>query len=210
MLDIKALDRRVFLRTVLGGTAVLALTACGAAQRDWYGTGVTGTLPDMSFSMTRAADMQSVGAADYRGQVVALFFGYTFCPDVCPMTLANLTAVAEVLGAQAKQFTVLFVTVDPERDTPTQLAAYVDNFTSRAEGLIGTDNQLARLTRRLRVTIKIADHAPGATDYAVSHGKSVYIFDQEGKARVLWPTFDTLAADIDGAASDVSTIISDS
>ena len=173
----------------------------------WYGTDVSGLLPDLTFSMTRARDGALVTEADYRGQVVALFFGYTFCPDICPMTLSNLAAVMESVGPQAQQVSILFVTVDPERDTLPTLAEYVSAFTPRAHGLRGTDNQLARLTRRFKVTYKIAAHAPGDTRYAVSHGKSVYVFDKAGEAQVMWPQFDTLEADIEGGASDLRRII---
>ncbi len=199
------LSRRLALR-VLGG-AGLAMPLVGCGQEDWYGTDVSGTLPDLSFALTRARDGEPVTEADYRGKVAALFFGYTFCPDVCPMTLANLAAVADELGPDAADVSILFVTVDPERDTPGPLAGYVQAFTKRAVGLRGTPDQLAVVTRRYRVTYKIAPHAPGASDYAVSHGKTVYLFDRRGKARLIWPQFDTAGADVEGAASDLRRLI---
>ena len=200
-----SLPRRAALRLGLGA-ALWPLVACDD-EDGWYGTDVSGLLPDLAFSMTRARDGVAVTEADYRGQAVALFFGYTFCPDICPMTLSNLAGVMEALGPGAQQVTILFVTVDPERDTPETTAEYVAAFTPRAEGLRGTDNQLARLARRFKVTYKVPPHAPGDTDYAVSHGKSVYVFDKTGAARVLWPQFDTLEADIDAAAGDLRRVI---
>ena len=196
--------RRTVLRLGAGG-ALLPLAGCDDAA--WYGENVTGLLPDLSFAMTRAADGAPVTEADYRGQVVALFFGYTFCPDICPMTLSNLSAVMDALGPQAQEVTILFVTVDPQRDTLPVLSEYVSAFTPRAQGLRGTDNQLVRLARRLKVTYKVTATGPDAPDYAVSHGKSVYVFDATGAARVMWPAFDTLDADIDAAAGDMRRVI---
>jgi len=191
----------------LGATSVLALSLAGCEAKDWYGIDVAGTLPDLAFTLTRASDRQVVTEADYRGQTVAMFFGYTYCPDICPMTLANLTAVADRLGTSAKKLSILFITVDPERDTLDQLATYVSHFTDRATGLRGTADQLISLTRRLRVTYKISPHSDGATDYAVSHGKSVYVFDSEGKARLIWTAFDGADADIAAANGDIEHLI---
>ena len=132
---------------------------------------------------------------------------YAFCPDVCPMTMANLTAVAERLQEESQELTILFVTVDPERDTRQMLADFSAAFGPRSVPLRGTENQLARLARRYKTTYKIAAHAPGTKDYAVSHGKSVYVFDEEGEARLLWPEFDTAEADIAGAVRDVQRLI---
>lgn len=201
----RALTRRAVLRA--GAGSVLALVLAGCNGEDWHGIDVSGTLPDLQFTLTRAGDGQVVTQDDYRGQVVAMFFGYTFCPDICPMTLANLTALAERLGGAAEKLSILFVTVDPERDTLEELAAYVPNFTGRATGLRGTADQLIRLTRRLRVTYKVAPHAEGAMDYAVSHGKAVYIFDSAGAARLMWPAFDGADADIAGAVGDLERLM---
>lgn len=188
--------------------AGLGLPLAGCAEEDWYGVDVSGAVPDLAFRFTETGSGRKVTEADYRGQVVAMFFGYTFCPDICPMTLSNVTAVAEALGERAEGLTVLFVTVDPQRDTPDFLARYVGHFTDRARGLRGTDNELAAVARRYRVTYKIADHAPGAENYEVSHGKSVYIFDGSGKARLLWPSFDTMQADLKAGTRDLERLIS--
>ncbi|MGI3212701.1 SCO family protein [Roseovarius tibetensis] len=198
------ISRRAALRL---GAVGLAMPLMGCGDGGWYGTDVSGLLPDLSFRMTRASDGKVVTQGDYVGQVVALFFGYTFCPDICPMTLSNLAAVAERLGTDAENLSILFVTVDPERDTPDVMARYTAAFTSRASGLRGTDNQLARLARRFKVTYKVAPHAPRDVDYAVSHGKSVYVFDAQAQARVMWPSFDTLEADIGGAVGDVRRVM---
>ncbi|WP_227420064.1 SCO family protein [Roseitranquillus sediminis] len=199
-------SRRRVLRKLAGGALTLTLAGC-AEEDGWYGVNVTGTLPDLAFRMTRARDGAAVTEEDFRGRAVALFFGFTYCPDVCPLTLANLSAVADRLGPAADRLSIVFVTVDPERDTPAELARYVAAFTDRATGLRGDPNQLAALARRLRVTYKVSPHEPGADDYAVSHGKSVYIFDPSGDARLMWPEFDTADADIEAAAADLERLI---
>jgi protein SCO1/2 len=192
------------LRLGVGG---LALPVLGCRDEAVFGKDVSGLLPDLAFTMTRADDGRTVTEKDYRGQVSALFFGFTSCPDVCPLTLANLSLVADGLGARAGDLSVLFVTVDPERDTPEALARYIGSFTPRADGLRGTPDQLARLARRFKVTYKIADHAPGAEDYGVTHGMSVYLFDRTGAARQLWPGFSAATADIDAATRSVARLI---
>lgn len=192
------------MRLLAGTGAALTLGACRG--RDWYGVGVTGTLPDLAFTMTRASDGQTVTAADFRGQVVMLFFGFTSCEDVCPLTMANLAATVDALGDDAQDVTVLMVTVDPLRDTAAVLSDYVANFTDRATGLRGDANRLAALARRYKVTYKIMPHAEGEP-YMVSHGKSVYVFDRDGEARVMWPAFDSFDVDIEAAARDLQAIL---
>lgn len=195
-------DRRRTLRLLAGGALLPALAAC-KGNGDWAGIDVAGTLPDLAFTATRAGDGQTVRAADYRGQVTALFFGFTYCPDICPMTLANLSAVADGLGEAAAGLSILFVTVDPARDTAGTLAAYVDAFSPRATGLRCTDNQLAALGRRYRITYRVDPGDP----YTVSHGRSVYVFDRKGAARVLLPDFDSAKADIAGVTEDMHRLL---
>lgn len=174
-----ALTRRSALGLCIGGGAALGLGAC--QDEGWYGIDVSGTLPDLYFELTRAGDGAVVTEADYRGQTVALFFGFTQCGGICPMTLSNLSAVANTLGPASSALSILFVTVDPERDSPATLARFVGSFSDRAAGFRGTDNQLARLTRRFRVTVKIEPHLPEVADYTVTHGKSVYLFSPGGR-----------------------------
>ncbi len=101
--------------------------------------------------MTDAMTGQKVTAADFRGKVVLLYFGYTQCPDFCPTTLTNLTHVLDRLGARAKDVRVLFVTVDPNRDTLPVLKQYAAAFGPQVVGLRGTPDELANLARRYRV-----------------------------------------------------------
>jgi protein SCO1 len=162
--------------------AALLLCAC-APQGDWRLKNITGLSPELEFSMTDDAG-RAVSAATYRGKTVLLFFGYTHCPDVCPTTLARLSAAIGALGERGDDVRVLFVTVDPARDSAALLANYARAFGSWVTGLRGTPAQLEALTRRYRVTYALG--APDASgNYDVAHSGGVFVFDRSGRARLL-------------------------
>lgn len=185
----------------------MLLAGCSKAA-PWHSLDVSGSAPPLQFRMTRASDGKLVTEADYRGQVVMLYFGYTFCPDVCPTTLANLSQILGQLGPDAKQVRVLFVTVDPNRDTQAVLKAYVANFAPQIDGLRGTPDQLASLARRYRlvysVTPETKDHP-----YEVTHAAGIYVFDGSGAARLLVPSLDSATPDIAGTALDLKRLIAE-
>ena len=131
--------------------ACLVLAACNGSGKAWHGTNITGAMPDLQFTMLRANDGKPVTAADYRGKIALLYFGYTNCPDICPTTLANLAETLRRLGPKAKNVRVLFVSVDPDRDTLPVLKAYVNAFSPQMDGLRGSENAIAALARRYRV-----------------------------------------------------------
>ena len=165
-------------------SAVLAtLAGCQSPPSNWRLTELSGHMPDLSFRLTNDTGQQ-VSATDYRGKVVMLFFGYTHCPDVCPTTLARLHAVLESTGAAAKDVRILFVSVDPARDTPAILHVYVNAFDPRAVGLYGSPHDLEKLAKRYRTSFtREPKHDKGR--YEVSHSSAVYIFDRAGRARLL-------------------------
>ncbi len=133
----------------------LTFTACGRGETRAGVTDISGVMPDLSFAMTRANDSAPVTAQSYHGKAVVLYFGYTHCPDECPETLANLALVMKALGPRAKDVRVLFVTVDPVRDTLPVLKTYVNAFAPQIDGLRGTDNAIARLAQRYRVLYSV-------------------------------------------------------
>ncbi len=146
---------------------------------------VRGFLPDLKFSLQGVGN-KTVTQKDFQGKVVMLFFGYASCPDVCPTTMAQLSHVVASLGTDADKVSILFISVDPHRDTPDILQAYVDAFDSNATGLTGSEKQVADLARRYRVAYQIEKPAADAPeDYEVAHSRGVYIFDQQGRARML-------------------------
>lgn len=159
---------------------------------------VRGFLPDLQFSL-QTSGSKTVTQDDYKDKVVLLFFGYASCPDVCPTTLAQLAAVMEELGPQANQVRILFVSVDPHRDTPESLETYVKAFDKHAIGLTGTEKQIADLARRYRVAYQIEKPDPKtADDYEVAHSRGVYFFDREGRARFLAPDTESVEVLTDG------------
>jgi len=137
-------------------------------------------MPKLEFAMTRASDDAAVTAHDYRGRVVLLYFGYTHCPDICPATLANLADVLHRLGARAKDVAVLFVTVDPNRDTLPILKSYTNAFAPQIDGLRGSPDALAALARRYRVAYGVTENP-----YTVMHTSAVFFFDPKGRARLV-------------------------
>lgn len=183
---------RILLPLVL-----LVLAGCGRGQ-PWHATDITGAMPRLEFAMTRANDGVPVSAADYRGRVVLLYFGYTNCPDICPTTLANLADMLQKLGADADKVRVLFVTVDPNRDTLPVMKKYVAAFAPQIDGLRGTDNALADLARRYRVAYSVQTQPT----YAVMHSSAVFFFDPTGRARLVTLTTDDTA----GLAQDVKRL----
>ncbi len=132
---------------------------------------------------------------DLRGNIVLIFFGYTSCPDVCPTTLAELNlALEELNAAQAEQVKVVFVTVDPERDTPAHVQEYVNHFNTQFIGLSGTEIELAKVWNGYGVFRSIVDNG-SATGYLVDHTARVTLVDQQGNIRVSF-AFDTPVEDI--------------
>jgi protein SCO1/2 len=120
---------------------------------------------------------------DFRGKVVVIFFGFMHCPDVCPATLAELAQVAKALGPDASRMQVLFVTVDPERDTPELLRQYVPSFHPEFLGLYGDAAATAQVAKEFKIFYqKQAPSAGGA--YSVDHSAGTYVLDQQGRLRL--------------------------
>lgn len=160
------------------------LAAC-AAHPQWQLNDVQGHLPDLKFDLVNDTG-QPVTAASYRGKVVMLYFGYTHCPDVCPLTLVHLHTVLQRLGKQADDVRILFVTVDPARDTPSVLHQYVTAFDPHIVGLTGSQGALAALAKRYRAFYKPEPaKASSSGDYEVTHSSAIYVFDGKGRAQVL-------------------------
>ena len=173
--------------------AMLALLGC--SKPAWHMTDISGAMPKLDFHM--AANGKPVTAADFKGKVVALYFGYSHCPDVCPATLANLTDMAAKVNSP--DVAILFVTVDPERDTDAALSDYAKAFSPQVVGLRGSDNQLAALARTYRVAYTVKKGPP----YEVMHSNAVFFFDKDGRARLV--TTDT--SDAVAMADDVKRLL---
>jgi protein SCO1/2 len=133
-----------------------------------------------------------------RGKIVVLGFGFTHCPNVCPMTLANLAQVKKTLGAEADQVQIVYVTVDPERDNPVRLREYLANFNNDFVGVTGTSEELSAVRQAYGIIAK-KELKKNGMDYDVHHSSYIYLIDREGLLRALVPfgkTADDITHDI--------------
>lgn len=159
----------------------LLLVACG--QPSWHAADVSGKLPPLDFTLTDTQGNTRHGE-DFRGRITLLFTGFTHCPDVCPTTLAQLATVLQGIEASQERIQVLFVSLDPGRDTPEALEQYVRRFGPWFVGLTGTEAQLQELTRRYFLVFhKQAPTSRG--EYEILHSSQILIFDRQGEARLL-------------------------
>ena len=131
---------------------------------------------------------------EMRGKVVALFFGYTSCPDICPTTMAELKQALAQLGNRSDQVQVLFVTVDPQRDTPEKVQEYLNHFNPDFVGLSGSEPELSRVWSDYGVFRQVVE-GTSAAGYIVDHTARVTLIDQQGNLRVSFP-FDTPVKDV--------------
>jgi protein SCO1/2 len=171
------------MRALLSTILAVALAACSGSGPSFKNTDITGASYGRDFKLTDHTGKTRT-LADFRGKVVVVFFGYTRCPDVCPTTLADLKTAREQLGEDGKRVQVLFVTVDPERDTPQLLASYVPAFDPSFLGLYGDAAATARVANEFKVFYQ---KVPGKTpdSYTVDHSSGSYVFDPQGRLRLL-------------------------
>jgi len=135
---------------------------------------------------------KAVTEADYRGRWMLVFFGYTHCPDVCPLTLQKMASALAQLGRQADRVAPLFITVDPKRDTPERLASYIAKFDPRIIGLTGSAAAIAKVAAEYRVYYSPANHEKSGTDL-VNHSAFLYLLGPHGGFRALFPQTITAA-----------------
>ena len=178
--------RRALLLATLGGLA--ALVACdgampGAGKPSFKAIDITGAEYARSLSLSDP-EGQTRSLADFKGKVVVVFFGYTHCPDVCPTTMSELAQVKQALGAEGDRLQVLFVSVDPERDTPAVLKAYMQPFDPSFLALYApTPEKLAALAKDFKVFYQKVPRKDSA-DYSVDHTAASYVFDRQGRVRL--------------------------
>lgn len=180
-------------------TALLLAAALSGCQQDppWRTRSITHLMPDLAFTLTDQHG-RTVHADNYAGKVVMLFFGFSNCQKTCPETLAKLSAVLDTMGKQADRARLLFVSVDPNRDTPARLAAYTHAFAPQVVGLTGTPDQLRTLAKRYRVAFSYGKGYPHGA-YPVYHSGAVFVFDGSGKVRLLFTQgdrFNDIRADL--------------
>jgi protein SCO1/2 len=174
--------------------AVLGLAACDrqgdgsarpsadAVQGTFKNTDITGLDYGKDFALPDFNGKQRT-LADFKGKAVVIFFGYTQCPDVCPTTMAEMATVMKQLGPLADKVQVLFVTLDPERDTPELLSKYVPSFDPRFLGLVGDKAATEKIAKEFKVFYqKVPGKQPGS--YTIDHTAGSYAFDPQGRIRL--------------------------
>lgn len=186
MSDSSSLTRRWVLASAVGG--LLGLTACdrlpfspATTQASFRGIDITGAPYARTLNLTDQHG-QPRSLADFQGQVVMLFFGFVQCPDVCPTALARASEVMQQLGDDAERVQLLFVTVDPERDTPEVLQAYMAAFDPSFLALTGSLDEIRAAADEFKVFFR---QVPTGSSYTVDHTAMTYLIDQRGQPRVV-------------------------
>ena len=168
-------------RSSVAALALALLASCSPDGPKFRSTDITGADFGKALSLT-GHDGRPRTLADFRGKLVVLFFGFTHCPDICPTTLADMAGVMKALGADAARVQVLFVTVDPERDTAGLLAKYVPAFDASFLGLTGNPAAVQAAAKEFKIFYeKRPGGAPGA--YTVDHSGQSYVLDAQGRLR---------------------------
>jgi protein SCO1 len=177
------MNRRHALRSLaLSTLAAGLLAACSESKPQYKSIDLTGADYAKDFQLTDH-NGQPRSLKDFRGKLVVLFFGYTQCPDVCPTTMAELAEAKKLLGADGAKVQGVFITVDPERDTPAVLKAYMANFDPTFLALRGTPEQTAALAKDFKVYFKKVD-GKTPTSYTMDHSAASFVYDPQGRLRL--------------------------
>ncbi|MEP6588845.1 MAG: SCO family protein [Polaromonas sp.] len=198
-------DRRRAVKILAGG-AVLSMTAgllmgCSPDKPQFKSIDLTGADYAQGFSLTDH-NGQLRTLKDFAGKVVVVFFGFTQCPDVCPSALAELAQVKQLLGPNADKLQAIFITLDPERDTPELLKAYMANFDPGFLALRPTPEQLPQVGRDFKIYYKkVEGKTPGS--YTMDHSAGSYVFDTKGRIRL----YNRYGAGADVLASDIQLLL---
>jgi protein SCO1/2 len=180
------MDKRNALKTIAGyslwmGSASL-LSACSPDAAKFTAIDITGADYAQDFELTdHNGKLRTL--KDFQGKVVMMFFGYTQCPDVCPTSMAEMAEIKRLLGKDGERIQCLFVSVDPERDKPEMLKAYMENFDPTFLALYTTPEKTAVLAKHYKVYYKKVD-GPTPTSYTIDHTAGSYVYDTLGKLRL--------------------------
>lgn len=180
-----SMNKRRALTLMVGAAAalgLLGLSGCTEAPATFNAVDMTGADYAKNFSLADA-DGNVRKLEDFKGKVVVLFFGYAQCPDVCPTTMTEMAQVKQLLGKDGDKLQVLFVTVDPARDTPTVMKAYMAAFDPGFIALIPTPDQLVAMSKDFKAYFKKVDGST-PTSYSMDHSAAQYIYDPQGRLRL--------------------------
>ena len=177
---------QILIISVLSTIMAAAIVVVFVMTRPPHTAGVSGTVQSTGTALIGGPFTLSdhtgkrVTESDYRGKFMLVFFGYTYCPDICPAELQVVAAALDELGDKAKDIQPIFITVDPERDTVQQMGEYVENFHPTQVGLTGSAEEIAKVAKAYRVYYaRVEDQGDG--DYLMDHSSILYLMDRDGK-----------------------------
>jgi protein SCO1/2 len=159
------------------------LLSCSDNNFIFNGSNLTEAKLDSYFELTSHKGEEKT-IKDFKGKVVAIFFGFASCPDICPTTMIELKNIKSELGKNSNQLEVLFISLDPERDTPELLSEFIPSFDSSFIGLTGTEGNIEKITQQFKVYRK---KVVQGDSYTIDHSSGLYLLDKEGKIRVRHP-----------------------
>ena len=194
---------KLIAATAYSISAAGVLAACSEKKAEFRGVDITGADYARDLPLTDH-NGQPRYIKDFAGKVVVVFFGYTQCPDVCPTSLQELVEVKKLLGQDGDRLQGIFVTVDPERDTPEMLKAYMANFDPTFLALHGTPEQLAAVAKDFKIYYKKVD-GKTPTSYTMDHSAGSYVYDTAGRLRV----YNRYGSGAQALASDVKALLAE-
>ena len=194
--------RRRVLAASLAAVSMLGLSACDPSKPQFVSIDITGAEYARGFQLIDQNGQRRT-LDEFKGKVVAVFFGYTQCPDVCPTTLTEWVDIKRQLGADGDRLQGLFITVDPARDTPEVLKAYMGNFDPSFLALIpGSDDALAQVAKEYKIIYKkVEGKTPGS--YTMDHSAGSYLYDPQGRLRL----YSRYGNRMEGLVSDIRQLL---
>lgn len=195
------MSRALLLSAALAAFVGLAGCDTGKPAPKFKSSDITGAEFAQRFTLTDH-NGQRRSLADFQGKAVLLFFGFTHCPDVCPTTLARAKLALQKLGPDASKVQVLFVSVDPERDTPEVLKGYVTAFDPGFVGFTGRPEEIRQVAQDFRIVYQ-KSKGNGPNDYTVDHSTQTYVYDPQGRLRL----YISHAQDVDAVVNDLRLLL---
>lgn len=175
------------IKVLISIVAVIAGLAAGFyffRPHTFHGTVIQSPEPSYDFTLTSANG--DVSLSDFRGKLVLIYFGYTFCPDICPATLANVGQALNQIGAKAEDVQLIMVSLDPERDTPEKLAEYVGHFHPSFIGITGSKEEIDTVASLYGIFYQV-NQGSDATKYLIDHTATLLVIDREGYLKLVFP-----------------------
>ena len=186
-------------KILLGTFAIILGLATGIyffRPHTFHGTVIQS--PETSYDFTLTGGSGDVSLSDFRGKLVLIYFGYTFCPDICPATLGNVNQALKQIGSKAEDIQLIMVSLDPQRDTPEKLEQYVAHFNPTFIGITGTQEQVDTVTSLYGIFYEKKEGSE-ATSYLIDHTATLMVIDREGYLKLVFPfgvTADEIADDL--------------